>query len=235
MVPLRKSLHRFVVFDFVIFPIRAARAQVAKLACGVVVRAFVLRFIPAVLPALLLCACFRDSYVSPTASTVSSGHWRIEQQPDRVTGTPIGSALLTTMGSNSGVDFPQPATLQLACFMDMPVVSFRFDFKIGTNLNSFLGYRFDEKPGHEIGARFVANAQAVLIEEPAEVAQFVSELATSNVLYIRIRSFNAGRSAAEFKVDGAHAAIASAFARCPVMPPAPSPQQATPPARKRSV
>lgn len=198
-------------------------------------RRFVLRLIPAVIPALLVCACFRDAYVSSTASTVTSGQWRIERQPDRVTGAPIGSALLNTMGSNSAVDFPQPATLQLSCFMDKPVVSFRFDFKIGTNLNSFLGYRFDEKPGHETGARFVANAQAAVIEEPAEVAQFVSELASSKVLYVRIRSFNAGRTAAEFKVDGAQAAIASAFANCPVVPQAPAPQQATPPARKRSV
>jgi hypothetical protein len=114
------------------------------------------------------------------------------------------------------------------------VVRFVFEFKIGTNLNSFLGYRFDEKPGHEIGARFVQDSTAVMIEEPADVAQFVSDLTTSNTLYIRIRSLNAGRSSAEFKVDGAPEAIAAAFAGCPVVPPAPPPPQAKPSSRRRS-
>jgi hypothetical protein len=152
-----------------------------------------------------------------------------------VTGGKIASAYVTTMGSNTGVSFPQPAMLQLTCFMDKPMVRISFDFKIGTNLNSFLGYRFDDKPGHEIPGRFVQSASAVVIEEPAEVAQFIRELATGNVLYVRVRSLNAGRSTAEFKVEGAQAAIASALAGCPVPPPAQPPQQAAPPARKRSV
>jgi hypothetical protein len=118
--------------------------------------------------------------------------------------------------------------------MDKPVVKFGFDFKIGTNLNSILGYRFDEKPGHEIGGRFLQNSSAVVIEDPAEVSQFVGELGTSSVLYVRIRSLNAGRTTAEFKVDGAPAAIASVLAGCPIKPPAPAPQQATPSPRRRS-
>jgi hypothetical protein len=199
------------------------------------VRARVLRLVAIVVPALMLCACLRDPYVSPTASTVPSGHWRIEQQADRVTGAPINSAYVTAMASNSGAAFTQPASLTLACFMDKPVVKIGFEFKVGTNLNSFLGYRFDEKPGHEIGGRFLQNSSSVVIEDPAEVAQFVGELATSSVLYVRIRSLNAGRSTAEFKVDGAPAAIASALAGCPVRPVAPPPQQASPPPRRRSV
>ena len=113
--------------------------------------------------------------------------------------------------------------MQMSCFIDKPVINFRFEFKVGTNYNSFIGYRFDDKPGHEIGGQFMANAMSVAIEDPAEVAQFVSELANSNMLYIRIRSFNAGRTAAEFKVDGAPDAIASAFATCPVKPPEAAP------------
>jgi hypothetical protein len=113
-------------------------------------------------------------------------------------------------------------------------VKFNFESKIGTNLNSYLGYRFDEKPGHEIGARFVKGASAVVIDDKAEVAQFVSELATSKVLYVRIRSLNAGRTAAEFKVEGAQAAIDAALAGCPVTAPAPQ-RVATPPTRRRSL
>jgi hypothetical protein len=159
---------------------------------------------------------------------VPSGNWRIERQVDRVTGAPINSAFVTTnTSSNSAEPFPHGATLQLGCFMDKPVVRFGFEFKVGTDQNSFLGYRFDDKPGHEIGGRFVQNAMAVVIDEPADVAQFVNDLETSNSLYVRIRSINAGRSSAEFKVDGALAAIKAAFAGCPVAPTATPPRTAS--------
>jgi hypothetical protein len=198
------------------------------------VRAGILRFVPA-MSALLLCACARDPYVSQ-ASTVPSGNWRIERQPDRVTGKPISSAfLVTSASSNAGVLYPQQASLQLSCFLAQPVIKFEFANKIGTNLNSFLGYRFDEKPGHEIGARFLVASSAVVIEDKAEVAQFVSELATSSLLYVRIRSLNAARTTAEFKVDGAPAAIEAAFAACPVAPPAPAQRVAAPAARRRGL
>ncbi len=54
------------------------------------------------------------------------------------------------------------------------------------------------------------------------MAQFVDELATSGVLYLRIRSLNAGRSSAEFRLDGAPAAIDAAFAGCPLSPAPPA-------------
>ena len=197
-------------------------------------RAWLLRIVP-VLPALILCACARDPYVLSKDLGVWPGEWQIERQADRVTGKPINSAFLVTRTSSSvNALVPQSATLQLACFLDQPVVKFSFENKIGTNLNSFLGYRFDDKPGHEIGARFVANSTAVVIEDRADVAQFVGELATSRALYVRTRSLNASRTSAEFKVDGAAAAIDAAFAGCPVSQPAPAPQRPTPRARRRS-
>ena len=169
----------------------------------VAVCVWVLRLVP-IVPALLLCACMRDPYVIERPRRVRSGNWQIERQTDRVTGKPISSAFIVTRtSSNAGRLYPQTASLQLSCFIDQPVIKFSFESKIGTDRNSFLGYRFDEKPGHEIGARFVKGASAVVIEDKAEVAQFVSELATSKVLYVRIRSLNAGRTAAEFKVEGA--------------------------------
>jgi hypothetical protein len=176
----------------------------------------------------LLCACARDPYVLSKDLGVWAGEWQIERQTDRVTGKPINSAFLVTRTSSSvNALVPQTAGLQLACFMGQPVIKFSFENKIGTNLNSFLGYRFDDKPGHEIGARFVANSTAVVIEDRAEVAQFVGELATSSALYVRTRSLNASRTSAEFKVDGAAAAIDAAFAGCPVSQPTPAPQRPT--------
>jgi len=173
--------------------------------------------------ALVLGGCTaRDPYVSNTANTVRSGEWRIERQADRITGNAIASALLLTRNSShSGVDYAQPAQIQLTCFEGKPVVRFAFEFKIGSDKNSALGYRFDDKPGRDnVESRVLIGYTVVVIEEPAAVAQFVEELANSNVLYLRIRSLNAGRTTAEFHVAGAPAAVQAAFSDCPVTAPA---------------
>jgi hypothetical protein len=41
-------------------------------------------------------------------------------------------------------------------------------------------------------------------------------MATADVLYVRIRSLNSGRTSAEFHVAQAPAAIAAAYAGCPL-------------------
>jgi hypothetical protein len=177
----------------------------------------VVRVIFAVIAVLMLSACAaRDPLVS-SAAAVPSGNWRIERQMDRITGAPLASAfLMTKTSSNSAEPFPQPSQLQLLCFKDAPIVRLVFEFKVGSNQNSVFGYRFDEKPGREIKARFLQDFKTVVIEDKAEVAQFVSELATSDVLYVRIRSLNAGRTAAEFRLNGAPTAIEAAFTGCPL-------------------
>jgi hypothetical protein len=161
-------------------------------------------------------ACARDPYVSTTANTASSGNWKIERQTDRITGTAIGSALLTTKNaSHSGVNFAQAAGLQLTCFEGHPVVRISFDHKIGSDKNSTLGYRFDEKPGRDdVASRILLGYQVIVIEDKAAVGRFVGDLAGSNTLYVRIRSLNAGRTTAEFRLDGAEAAVQAAFADC---------------------
>jgi hypothetical protein len=157
----------------------------------------------------------RDPLVS-SAQAMPAGNWRIERQVDRITGAPLSSAfLMTRNSSNSAVPFPKPAMLQLSCFKDQPTVRLAFEFKIGSSRNSEFGYRFDQKPGHEIKVRF-ADLKTVVIEDAGEVTRFVTELASSSVLYVRIRSLNAGRSSAEFQLAGAPAAIEAALARCPV-------------------
>src|SRR3954469_16714275 len=162
----------------------------------------------------------RDPYVSNTANTVRSGEWRIERQADRITGNAIASALLWTRNSShSGVDYAQPAQMQLICFEGKPVVRFSFNFKIGSDKNSMLGYRFDDKPGHDnVESRVLIGYTVIVIEDKTAVAQFVDELLNSNQLYLRIRSLNAGRTTAEFRVAGAAAAVQAAFADCPVTP-----------------
>ena len=56
----------------------------------------------------------------------------------------------------------------------------------------------------------------VLIDDPREVAQFTSELATSEILYLRIRALTAPRTSAEFKVTRRGGMIAAAYASCPL-------------------
>jgi hypothetical protein len=180
-----------------------------------------MRWLALVGAVLLLGGCAaRDPYVVG-ATTVSSGEWKIERQVDRVTGNNITSAsLFTRNSSHSAVDFAKPAHMQLICFEGKPVVRFSFDFKIGSDKNSMLGYRFDDKPGHDnVESRVLIGYTVIVIEDKTAVAQFVDELLSSNQLYLRIRSLNAGRTTAEFRVGGAAAAVQAGFAECPVTPP----------------
>lgn len=163
-----------------------------------------------------LTACARDPYIT-TTRTVSSGLWKIERVADRITGAPLSSAILMTRQSANSEDyFTKPATLQLMCLKQQPVVRIGFQFRVGSTRNASLGYRFDDKPGHEANVRFIQDFRTVVIEDRAEVARFASELAASKVLYVRIRALNYPRSSAEFEVDGGEAAVQSAFASCPV-------------------
>jgi len=167
----------------------------------------------AVVSCVLGSCAARDPVVS-SSDVTTAGNWRIERAVDRITGAPISSALLGAASSHSAEPFPKRVLMQLACFNKVPVVRFGFEVKVGTSRNAELGYRFDEKPGHEIKAHFVNDDKAAVIEGPTEVSQFVSEMASSNQLYLRIRSLSFGRTATEFHLDGAPAAIAAGFAGC---------------------
>jgi hypothetical protein len=180
-----------------------------------------MRWVAFIGAALLLGDCTaRDPYVS-NANTISSGEWRIERQTDRITGSAIASALLWTRNSShSGEDFAKPAQMQLTCFEQKPVVRFVFEFKIGSDKNSALGYRFDDRPGRDnVESRILLGYNVIVIEDKTAVVQFIDELVSSNLLYLRIRSLNAGRTTAEFRVAGAAAAVQAALAECPVAAP----------------
>jgi hypothetical protein len=144
---------------------------------------------------LLLAGCAgHDPYVTG-GDTRTVGHWRIEQQVDRVTGAPISNAQVgTTNVSNGRIPFPPPARMQLLCFKERPSVLIVFAFKIGSTRNAELGYRFDDKPGHQPTVRIVEGYKSVVIEDPVEVARFANEMATSSILYIHICALNALRT-----------------------------------------
>ena len=74
------------------------------------------------------CAA-RDPYVA-TPATTTSGNWKIEKQTDRITGTPVPSAMLIiNNASNTFADYAQPASMQLTCFDGKPMVRFAFEFR----------------------------------------------------------------------------------------------------------
>jgi hypothetical protein len=179
------------------------------------------RWVSFVVVTLLLGGCnISDPYVR-SAGQVPSGNWRVDRQTDRITGRAVSSAqLMTRNSSHSGIDYAQPAAMQLTCFEGHPIVRISFDFKIGSDKNTILGYRFDEKPGRDnVESRVLLGYQHIVIEEKAAVAQFIDDLAGSSVLYIRIRSLNAGRTTAEFRLDGSAAAVQAAYSDCPVTGP----------------
>jgi hypothetical protein len=169
-------------------------------------------FVAGVAGVLSGCAA-RDPLVS-NAVTAPAGNWRVERQTDRITGAPIASALLMAQASNSAAPFTKPVMLQLTCFRNAPLVRLAFEFKVGATRSSVFGYRFDEKPGHEIEARFINAFKTVVIEERADVTPFLAELSASKLLYVRIRSLSSGRTTAEFQLAGADDAVKSALAPC---------------------
>jgi hypothetical protein len=165
---------------------------------------------------LLRAVCAgHDPYVSSALG--SAGEWGTEKHTDRITGAPVSNSYLATRKVSYGaLLIPPPARLQLICFKEQPAVYFGFDFNIGSTRNAEVAYHFDEKPGHEPHARIIDDHKAILIDDPKEVAQFTSKLATAENLYLRIRALTAPRTSAEFKVAGAAPMIAAAHASCPL-------------------
>ena len=97
----------------------------------------------------------------------------------------------------------------------IPANGLEFNQRVGSNRTSVLSYRFDENPGRDTQARFLATYKIAVIEDPNEVAQFVDQLRNSSKLYVRVVSHIAGTTTVEFPVKGAPAAIEAAFQNCP--------------------
>jgi hypothetical protein len=179
------------------------------------------RRVALVIVAAVLGGCATRDPTVAVGGLEASGAWKIDRSIDRVTGAPVaGATVITSNSSHSKELFPRPASLQLTCFEGQPIVRFVFNFRIGSTRNTELGYRFDAKPGRDgVESRVLPGYRVMVIEDRPTVTQFVGDLAGSSVLYLRIRSLNAGRTSAEFRVDGAGPAIEAAFADCPLGPP----------------
>lgn len=157
---------------------------------------------------------------NPFVAKAQAGNWDIQRKTDPITGGPASIALLRSSRTlNSALAFTPASLLELGCFKGQPAVGLVFAFDVGTTKDSEFGYRFDEKPGHQISPRFLSNHSTIVIEAKGDVSRFASELVVSNALYIQIRSLTEGQTSVEFNVAGAQAAIAAAFAGCPLKRP----------------
>ena len=195
---------------------------------GRVVRAGFLRAGVMVIAASLLGACATGDAALTTAATPaagppppSPGDWKFERRADRVAGNAVTTAYLLVRSKNARTASRRPAliqfaSLQLMCFKSEPIVRLHFNYRVGANRSAAVAYRFDEKPGRDLKARFLADFQTIVIENKAEVMAFVEELAASSTLFMRVDSLIVGPTSAEFRVQGAPAAIEAAFAECPL-------------------
>lgn len=152
---------------------------------------------------------------APSPEKPDTGKWKFERYTDPITRAPAVTAWLEISGFNfvSGTSFAQ---LQLMCFKDAPVVRLRFNRKIGSDKNAAIAYRFDDNPGRDAKARFLARERAIVIENKTEIAQFSEELSKAERLYVRVSNLARGEIIAKFAVQGGAYAIEQAFAACPL-------------------
>ncbi len=170
----------------------------------------------------VLTGCITDD-PPPFSTAARSGDWLIDRHVDRVTAAPVSGAFLRTLKSNNSAELAsRPASLQLSCFENKPIVRIAFEFKIGSDKNSTFGYRFDDRPGRDnVDSRVLLGYQVIVIENKPAVAQFIADMAGANQLYVRVRSLNAARTSAEFNVANSGPAVQAAFADCPLTPDTP--------------
>jgi hypothetical protein len=102
------------------------------------------------------------------------------------------------------------------CYEERPIVRFAFDFRVGINKTAFLEYRFDATAGRKANANILPDYKTILIQDGAEVSQFVDALAASGILFVRVSSLSDGRTEAEFRTGGAPVAVETAYAACPL-------------------
>jgi hypothetical protein len=160
-----------------------------------------------------LAACSGD----PTLNRYKSGEWVIEGKIDRVSDKPNYAASLLTRSRSYKAEPLQLelADLQLLCFDNAPVVSFKFLTRVGSNRNSRLSYRFDQNPGHDVKVRILRNEQTIVIENQDDVVRFVDQMRTANTLIVQVFSLTEFLSTADFKVEGAQKVIDAVYAGCP--------------------
>jgi len=163
---------------------------------------------------ILLAAC--AGLDTESTGRLDTGKWQFERNNNPISGRPVTTAWLQISRYNFLSGETYAGQLQLMCFRSRPVVRLSFTEKVGTDRTAALAYRFDERPGHEVDATFFAREGMIVIDRPDEVARFVGELQTAQILSLRVTQLRGGNFNAKFSVHGAPHAIEAAYAECPV-------------------
>jgi hypothetical protein len=172
-----------------------------------VMRGAFARFLLAVV-GMLLGACAGSNLLVETASAESSGDWQITAKVDDVSKTKaLNIKLEARKTAHDGLFLPPEALLQLVCLKSQPLIHVMFAFQIGSKGDSEILDHFDDKPMQPVEARILRGLKIFVIEEKAEVKQFLDGLAKANALYMAISSLDKGSTSAEFRVAGAQRGI----------------------------
>jgi hypothetical protein len=176
----------------------------------------------ALMAAASLAACTAGLSDIPTPP--ADQPWQIDYRDDAIAGKAKVAILPFKSVYNplSGEEFK--GEMRLVCFKRQPIVWIGFNFKIGSNQNAALTYRFDEKPAVDAKARFLRNYSTVVIEDPSEVRRFLADLASANKLSILIASLVTENTNLTLNVRGGAAAIEAIVSGCP-LPPTATPKQ----------
>lgn len=171
-------------------------------------RGVLARFLSAVVLSLLLGMCARPDSPIATAAAEPSGDWQITAKVDDAAKTKVFNVKVEARKTtHDGLFLPPDALLQLVCLKGQPLIHVMFAFQIGSKADSEILYHFDDKPMQPVEARILRGLKIFVIEEKAEVKQFLDGLATANALYIAISSLDKGGTSAEFRVAGAQRGI----------------------------
>jgi hypothetical protein len=170
--------------------------------------------------AVVLAGCIQTRrpviVTAATGPAQSPSAWNISKNTDKISGKRAARAAVFSVRTSYPKQDGRPVGVELSCFDGRPVVRVQFVARIGANRSAYLEYRLDQNPGRKAQARFLPDYKTIVIEDRAAVTQFVDELATSKVLYLRVTSLFAGQTTAEFFVHGAPAAIEAAYSDCPL-------------------
>jgi hypothetical protein len=167
------------------------------------------------LVAFLLGICAGRDALIATAAAESSGDWQITAKVDDAAKTKIFNVKVEAKKTtHEGLFLPPDAILQLVCLKNQPLIHVMFAFQIGSKADSEILYHFDDKPMQPVEARILRGLKIFVIEDKAEVKQFLDGLATANALYIAISSLDKGGTSAEFRVAGAQRGIDLLSANC---------------------
>src|SRR5581483_6085387 len=165
------------------------------------------RAVSAVISSVVVVAC---AMAGAAIAEPFAGKWSIAERTDPITGRPAARVFLETTAYNGRTHRKGPAIVQLVCNNNQAAVRFAYWYRIGSNSTASLQYRFDKTPGGTVEARFLPDFKTVVIEEKAAVAAFVQMLERSSYLYVRVLSLPFGHTIAEYRTEGAPAAIAAA-------------------------